>query len=41
MNERLMHWLLAAVLAAVSAWALWAIRQPEFAHLLASLMPLC
>lgn len=33
--------LLAAVLAAVCAWAVWALRQPEFAHQLALLLPLC
>jgi len=34
-------WLLAAVLAAVCAWTVWALRQPTFAHQLALLMPLC
>jgi hypothetical protein len=35
------HWLLAAVLAAVCAWALWALRQPDLAHQLELLLPLC
>lgn len=41
MKARRMHWLLAAVLVALSAWALLAVQQPEFAHLLEALMPLC
>ena len=34
-------WLLAAVLAAICAWTVWALRQPELVHQLAMLMPLC
>ncbi|WP_260115508.1 hypothetical protein [Pseudoduganella ginsengisoli] len=35
------QWLLAMLLAAVSAWALWAMQQPDMVHQLAMLGTLC
>jgi hypothetical protein len=37
----LAQWLLAAVLAVVCAWALWAMQGPDMAHQLAMLLPPC